>query len=163
VVNDVQTILICNTGCGEGIQSMVRITRLLYTVGNWLFLAGVLIQVFFAGMVVVASKMTWESHISLGHILSAPLLVMLITMYLGRLPGIIKKLTWLLFVTYFIQADVVIFLREGAPVLSALHPVLALIEFTLAATLAWRTWAFVRMAAATGTVANSNDNPQRMR
>jgi len=123
---------------------MVRITRLFYAVANWLFLAGVLTQVFFAGMVVVAAKMTWESHISLGHILSAPLLVMLITMYLGRLPGSVKKLTWLLFVTYLLQADVVIFLRVEAPVVSALHPVLALLEFSFGATLAWRTWHFIR-------------------
>ena len=118
--------------------------RIVYLIATWLFLAGVLTQVFLAGMVVVAGQMGWANHASLGHGLALPLLAMLVTVYLGRLPRSMKLMTWLLFVAYILQADVVIFLRSSAPVVSAFHPVLALIDFALAVTLAVRAWHIVR-------------------
>jgi hypothetical protein len=115
---------------------MIRVARFIYTGTAWLFVAGVMVQVFLAGMVVVARQISWNNHISLGHILSAPLLFMLVTMYLGRLPRRVKMLTWILFAVYAIQADVIIFMRLQAPVISAFHPVLALVDFTLGYALA---------------------------
>jgi hypothetical protein len=123
---------------------MIKGTRIVYLIASWLFLVGVLAQVFLAGMVVVAAQMGWNNHISLGHGLGLPLLVMLITAYLGRLPGSMKRLTWLLFVVYILQADVIIFLRSSAPVISAFHPVLALVDFALSLTLALRAWPLAR-------------------
>ena len=76
---------------------MNRTGRYVYLVGVWLFLAGVVIQVFLAGMVVVARQIGWSNHISLGHILAGPLLIMLISMYVGRMPGKLKWMTWALF------------------------------------------------------------------
>jgi Family of unknown function (DUF6220) len=69
---------------------MARISRFVYLLATWLFLAGVIVQVFLAGMVVVALRIGWVYHITLGHWLALPILVMLITLYLGRLPGSIK-------------------------------------------------------------------------
>ena len=79
--------------------------------------------------------------------LAGPLLFMLVTMYLGRLPDHLKRLTWLLFVVYALQADVVIFLRLQAPLVSALHPVLALFDFALGVLLARRAWALTGQPA----------------
>jgi hypothetical protein len=109
-----------------------------------LFLVGVVTQVFLAGMAVVARQMSWNNHIGLGHLLSAPLLLMLISQYPARLPGRLKKLTWLLFGVYILQADILIFLRVDAPVLSAFHPVLALADFALALALVRAAWSLVR-------------------
>ncbi len=125
---------------------MIRISRYIYLGLTWLFLAGVLTQVFFAGMVVVAVKWGWDPHITLGHTLALPLLLMLITMYLGRQLGSTKNLNWILFGVYVLQADVLIFLRIQAPVLSALHPVLALIDFALGLALARRAWSLVKQS-----------------
>jgi hypothetical protein len=119
---------------------MTRISRYVYLVFAWLFVIGVTVQVFLVGMSVVAVRMNWESHIGLGHTLSLPLILMLISMYTGRLPRQMKWMTWLLFANYFLQSDVVIFLRARAPVVSALHPVLALVDFSLGLALAWITW-----------------------
>lgn len=119
---------------------MIRISRYIYLAISWLFVVGVMTQVFLVGMIVVAVKMGWDPHIGLGHTLALPLLLMLITMYLGRLPASMKRLTWLLFGVYVLQADVLIFLRGQAPVLSAFHPVLALVDFALGLTLARRAW-----------------------
>ena len=119
---------------------MIKISRFIYLAAAWLFMVGVVTQVFLAGMVVVAGRMSWGNHIGLGHMLSAPLLVMLVTLYLGRFPGRMKRLTWLLFGVYILQADVLIFLRLQAPLVSAFHPVLALVDFALALALARQAW-----------------------
>ena len=97
---------------------MVRYSRGVYLVFVWLFIIGVLVQVFLAGMVVVSRQLGWIPHTTLGHLLSFPLVVMLVTMYLGQLPGPMKRLTWLLFVVYLLQADVLIFMRDSVPLLA---------------------------------------------
>jgi hypothetical protein len=126
----------------------MKASRIAYAVLAWLFVAGVMVQVFFAGMAVVARQWPWTNHINLGHSLAAPLLLMLLTMYLGKLPGRMKRLTWLLFAVYVLQADVLIFLRASVPVLSALHPVLALADFALGLVLAREATAVVRAGEA---------------
>jgi mercuric ion transport protein len=127
---------------------MDTVSRKIYLVAAWLFVAGVTVQVFLAGMVVVASQWGWDRHIGLGHALGLPLLVMLVTAYTGRLPRPMKWLTWGLFLVYIVQADVIIFLRGSAPVLSAFHPVLALIDFALGITLALRAGSLSQVPAA---------------
>lgn len=123
---------------------MRRIGTAAYTIFSWLFVAGVLVQVFLAGLVVVARQATWESHIGLGHSLAFPLLLMLISMYVGRMPRSVKRMTWILFAVYVVQADVVIFLRDSIPFASALHPVLALVDFALGWSLARRAWTLLK-------------------
>lgn len=125
---------------------MIKVSRYIYWIATWLFLLGVMGQVFLAGMAVVARLTGWTTHGNLGHALALPLLVMLVSAYLGHLPGKEKRLTWLLFAVYIIQADVIIFLRQDAPLVSALHPVLALVDFALALTLARRAWPLARQA-----------------
>lgn len=127
---------------------MEKISRYTYLFAACLFLAGVAVQVFLAGMVVVALQMGWNNHIGLGHMLAAPLLLMLISQYPGRLPRQMKGLTWLLFGVYVLQADVIIFLRFQAPVVAAFHPVLALVDVALGLALARRAWLLVRRAPA---------------
>ncbi|MFN2137813.1 MAG: DUF6220 domain-containing protein [Candidatus Promineifilaceae bacterium] len=117
---------------------MITLSRTFYRLAAWLFVAGVAVQVFLAGMVVVAAQWGWDRHIGLGHALGLPLLVMLVTAYTGHLPRTMKWQTWALFLVYILQADVIIFLRGSAPVISAFHPVLALIDFALGIMLALR-------------------------
>ena len=123
---------------------MTNISRIIYLAASSLFLIGVALQVFLAGMVVVALEMGWSNHRDLGHTLALPLLVMLITAYLGRLPRSMKWLTWLLFGVYIIQADVIIFMRASLPIVSAFHPVLALADCVLAVILVYQAWVLVR-------------------
>jgi hypothetical protein len=123
---------------------MEKSSRIVYLIAASLFSIGVALQVFLAGMVVVALEMGWSNHRDLGHGLALPLLVMLVTVYLGRMPRRTKWLTWLLFFVYVIQADVLIFLRSSMPVLSAFHPVLALVDVVLAVILVNLAWNAVR-------------------
>jgi hypothetical protein len=114
---------------------MSKNANLFFRLLTWLFIAGVVGQVLLAGLTVVVGQLNWEFHITLGHILALPLILMLITMYVGKADKQVKNTTWILFLTYALQADVLIFLRFNDPplsYLSALHPVLALIDFWLA-------------------------------
>ena len=113
----------------------------IYLVSAWVFLVAVIAQVLFAGLVVVARQMSWELHIGFGHMVGLPLLPMLVFMYLGKLPANMKRLTWLLFAVYFVQAEVIIFLRDTLPYVSAFHPVLALFDFAIA-------WNLIKQASA---------------
>jgi len=109
-----------------------RITLWIYAISAGLFLAGVVVQVFLAGLVVVARRAGWAYHASLGHILGLFLILMLVTMVPAKLPVRSRWQTVLLFGVYFLQADVLIFMRASAPYAAALHPVLALFDFLLA-------------------------------
>jgi hypothetical protein len=123
----------------------MKASRRIYLIFAWLFVVGVVVQVFLAGMAVVAGRWPWANHVTFGHLLAAPLLAMLIAMYVGKLPGRMKRLTWLLFAVYVLQADVLIFMRASTPVLSALHPVLALVDFALGLALARQATVIVRV------------------
>jgi hypothetical protein len=121
----------------------MKAIRGLYAVLVWLFVAGVVVQVFFAGMVVVARQMNWDYHRALGATLGLSTLLLLILVYLGRLPGRIKRFNWLLFVVLTVQV-LALSLRDRVPFLSAFHPVLALAVFTVSLSLAWRTTTVLR-------------------
>ena len=58
---------------------MTQVSRIVYLVFSSLFLIGVTLQVFLAGMVVVALQTGWGNHRDLGHALALPLLIMLVT------------------------------------------------------------------------------------
>lgn len=73
---------------------------------------------------------------------------MLIAAYVGKLPSPTKRWTWLLFATFILQAEILVFLRASVPVLSALHPPLALIEFALGVMLVGKARAFGRESVA---------------
>jgi len=109
-------------------------TNLLFRILVWLFLIAIFAQLFLAGMVAVAEELKdWSLHAALGHMLAFILIPMLIIMYVGQASREVKLLTWVLFAVWFVQVYVlVILLRESMPVASALHPVLALIDFWLA-------------------------------
>ncbi|HEY4717504.1 MAG TPA: DUF6220 domain-containing protein [Anaerolineales bacterium] len=111
-------------------ESANRLFRILV----WLFLIAIFAQLFLAGMVAVAEELKdWSLHAALGHMLAFILIPMLIIMYVGQASREVKLLTWVLFAVWFVQVYVlVILLRESMPVASALHPVLALIDFWLA-------------------------------
>jgi Family of unknown function (DUF6220) len=136
-------------------QSVFQVVYLIFTS---LFLIGVLTQVFLAGMVVVARQISWTNHVSLGHLLGLPLLVMLVSAYLGHIPRQMKHVNWLLIGVYVVQADVVIFMRSSAPLLSALHPVLALVDFALALSLLRGAWSLVRESGMTRAISTRLQN-----
>ncbi|MCZ7543274.1 MAG: hypothetical protein M5R40_06920 [Anaerolineae bacterium] len=66
-------------------------------------------------------------------------------------------LTWLSFGVYILLADILVFLRDSVPLLAALHPVMAVVLFAIAVTLARRAWRFAREPEAATTPAIDRD------
>lgn len=117
--------------------------RILYVIDAWLFPAAILVQVFFAGLSLFTRKSYWGTHDPFGHIIGfLPLLLVLLT-YLGRLQPPAKRLAWTLLGVYFVQADLLTLIHTAVPLLGALHPVLALVLFSLALTIAFQAQALV--------------------
>lgn len=121
-----------------------RIFRYLYLIAAWLFVLGILGQIYLVGLSLLGDRPSWEDHVNLGHTIGGFALLMIIFAYVGRFPRLMKRLTWLNFGIYFLIADVVIFMTDSAPKVAALHPVLAILLFPVAATLAIRITMIVR-------------------
>ena len=125
-------------------ETRVRVSRRAYAVAAWLFVVGILTQVFLIGLSLLGGQPSWQTHVGLGHGLSILALLMVVLAYAGRLPSPMKPVTWLGFALYVLLADVVIFMRELAPLVAALHPVLAVLLFGVTGFLATRAWRLVQ-------------------
>jgi len=123
--------------------------RMLYLIVAWLFPVAILVQVFLVGLSLFTTQPYWDMHTSLGHSIIGLPLLMVILAYPGRLPSSIKWLTWLAVGLTLIQTEVFAMIRTAVPTLAALHPVLALVLFALALTIAWQARTVVRASAAT--------------
>src|SRR3989440_9691720 len=123
---------------------MVKWTRILYLMAAWLFPVAILIQVFLVGLSLFTGQTYWSTHRDVGHTLAILPLLLIILAYLGRLPSGEKRLIWLQFGVYLVQAEVFAAIRADVPFLAAFHPVLALVLFALALFIALRAPTAVR-------------------
>jgi|SRR5262245_40255467 len=127
---------------------MVKWTRILYLIVAWLFPVAILIQVFLVGLSLFTGQAYWSTHRDVGHSLAVLPLLLVILAYLGRLPGSEKRLIWLQFGVYLVQAEVFAAIRDSVPLFAAFHPVLALVLFALSLIIALRAQTVVRVPAA---------------
>lgn len=114
---------------------MVRGARWLYAGLAWAFLAGLVVQVFFIGLALFAGRENIELHVSFGYLLHLSPILLLVAGAVGRVGRARLLWTLALAVTVFV-VPLVTFVRDSAPVAAALHPVLALLAFWLAITVA---------------------------
>lgn len=104
-------------------------TRIPYLAISWLFVAGVLLQAFLAGMSLLGGQPAWGAHVGLGHSLLLLGLLLLALAYIGRFQRSVKNQTWILLGIYILVAMVFAIIRGAAPMVAALHPVLAFVLF----------------------------------
>ena len=125
---------------------MVRGARYVYVGLAWLFVAGLVVQVFFAGMGIFRAS-DFEPHVNLGWILHLVPLLILAAAAVGRAGR--RRILWAaaLAVTVFVL-PIVVLSRADAPALAALHPVLAVISFWLAVVVARDATSLLRGADA---------------
>ena len=121
-----------------------RASRIGYLSLAVLFSAGVLTQVFLVGLSLLGGQPSWATHIGLGHGVGLLLPLMLVLAYLGRMPRPVKPLTWTVFGVYVLLADFVVFLRNSAPLVASLHPVLVVVLFALAIQMPIQAWRLLR-------------------
>ncbi len=107
-----------------------------YLVVAILFVLCVLLQVFLAGVSIFVSPSWWEIHKRFGESFGSLTILLLLLSIAMRPQRSIIWLTTLLVVLYSLQyVFIELASRLGVPLLSALHPVNALVIFWLAVTL----------------------------
>jgi hypothetical protein len=126
---------------------MRSIGRSVHLALAWLLVAGLVVQIFLAGLGVFKGPASFATHRDWGYLLEALPFFMLIVGLLariGRTPAIVAAAIFGL----FILQSVLVVLRTTAPEVAALHPVNGFLITFLAIVLARDAW----MARRTGTV-----------
>jgi hypothetical protein len=122
---------------------MVSGARYVYLALVWIYLAGILFQVFLAGMGLFGTTKDFEPHVGLGWILHLVPVLLLIVAAVARVG---RQLIWwnvALLVVQFVQ-PILATLRNDQPIVAAFHPVLALVIFWLALTIGLKAWRLVQ-------------------
>jgi hypothetical protein len=115
----------------------VGVAWLLYAAISSLFVAGVLVQVFFAGLGAFGADWGW--HVTFVHLLEPLPLLMIPLALVGRLSWGLRLLPFGLVVLIGLQYA----LANVAVPAAALHPVNALLLFLVSLFIARRAWAAV--------------------
>jgi hypothetical protein len=118
---------------------MRSIARSVHLAVAWLLVAGLLVQIFLAGLGVFRGPASFETHRDFGYLLELLPLVLLIVglvARLGRRPAILAAGIFGL----FILQSVFVVLRSTAPEVAALHPVNGFLITFLAIVLARDAW-----------------------
>ena len=122
---------------------LTKIFRYLYLVVIWAYLAGVIYQVYMAGLAAVAKTTGWDGHIGFG-------LLLVLTSPLPGLIGLPARLPrpagWVNLALFVCVIAQFLVLGNRDSELSALHPVLALLTFSLSWWLARAALRAVRLA-----------------
>ena len=101
---------------------MRPIARNAYVVLAWLFVAGLVTQVFLAGLGVFSNATSFATHRDFGYMLEIfPVLLLLV----GLVAGLGRRMALIAVGIFglFILQSVFVALRSSAPSLAALHPV----------------------------------------
>ncbi|HZY44862.1 MAG TPA: DUF6220 domain-containing protein [Anaerolineae bacterium] len=108
---------------------MLNVSRIIYRISAWLFFVGVVVQVFLAGLVLLAPGVSsWANHAGFGYFIGYVLLPLIVFAFVGRLTRAIKIQMGVLLLLYIVQLAL-IYLRTSVPIVSALHPVNAMLLF----------------------------------
>jgi cytochrome bd-type quinol oxidase subunit 1 len=121
------------------------VMRIVYMVILWAFIAGLLLQFFFAGLSIFVGPTCWETHVAFGRgfVVTTALLVLLALA--GRLPRRQIVMTAIFILLHVLQILLIELPgRLGAFAVSALHPVNAAVMLGLAIVLARRAWKITR-------------------
>jgi hypothetical protein len=118
---------------------MVSGARWLFLALVWLYVAGVLYQVFLAGTALFGPDRSFATHIGLGYLLHLVPILLIIVALIARVGSPLIWWTVALVVVQFIQ-PLLPMARGDLPWAAALHPVLALVIFWLGVTLGLGAW-----------------------
>jgi hypothetical protein len=113
--------------------------RRIYAALAWLFVAGLVVQVFLAGRGVFESPVEFETHRTWGFLLELFPIVLLIV---GLVAGVGRRLAVFAIVAFvlFLLQSVFVALRESSPILAALHPVNGFLILLIAIEMAREAW-----------------------
>jgi len=121
-----------------GLSVAARLARVFYAFLSVALAAGVLFQVFFAGMGAFGAD--WSYHVTLAHFLEPLPLLMVPAAFVGRLPWTLKLLPLVLVILIGAQYA----LAHAVVPAAALHPVNGFLILLMSLFIARRAWAAVR-------------------
>ena len=122
----------------SGLSVLARLARIVYAALSTIFAAGVLIQVFFAGMGAFGAN--WSYHLTFVHLLEPVPLLMVPVAFVGRLPWGLRLLPLVL--VFLIGAQYA-FAHATVPA-AALHPVNGFLILLTSLFIARRAWVTVQ-------------------
>jgi Family of unknown function (DUF6220) len=125
-------------GVRVGLSVTARLARVFYAFLSSVLAAGVLFQVFFAGMGAFGAD--WSYHVTLAQFLGFLPLLMVPAAFVGRLPWTLRLLP--LGLVFLIGAQYA--LAHGVVPAAALHPVNGFLILLTSLFIARRAWATVR-------------------
>ena len=122
---------------------MTRAARYAYLVLAWVFVAGLAIQVFFAGLGIFAGASNFETHVNFGYLLHLSPILVLAAAALSRAGR--RHWQWALaLVAAVFVIPFFVYLRSATPELAALHPVAAVVASWVALRVALNSLVAVR-------------------
>jgi len=130
---------------------MRSVARSIHLVVAWVLVAGLVVQVFLAGLGVFRGPDSFLTHRDFGYVLELLPIVLLV---LGIVAGLGRRAAVLAAIIFglFLLQSVFVVLRTDAPEVAALHPVNGFIITLLAIVLARDAWIARRTAAQAGPV-----------
>lgn len=127
---------------------MVSYARFAFVGLVWLYLAGILVQTFLAGLALFTPERDFDLHRNLGYLLHLAPIGLLIVALAGRVGREIMTWTIALLIVQGIQ-PLLPMLGDDMPWAAALHPVLVLAIFWLGLTLGLKAWRLFRSMTST--------------
>lgn len=119
---------------------MVGIARVVHHVIAWLLVAGLVVQVFLAGLGVFAGASNFATHRDTGYMLEILPFLLAIAAAVGRLGWRQIVLAAVIFGLFLVQSILILF-RDSIPAIAALHPVNGFVIVYLAVAVARGAWA----------------------
>ena len=128
---------------------MNRTLLQVHAVAAWVFVASIIVQVLLIGLAIpeLGGSNDFSAHMNVGYWIGLIVLVELLTAVIARAGRTSISTSLGLLVLYVVQTSLPAF-KGSMPWISALHPVLALVLFTMAAWYARRAWRASSVAAA---------------
>ena len=118
----------------------MRLIRRAHLVVAWAFVAGVILQVFLAGLGVFDSPARFVDHVTWGYTLEILPVLLLVLAAIGRLGRRQVIFAAALFGMFILQSILVV-LRADLPMVAALHPVNGFAILFLGTVAAREAWA----------------------
>ena len=137
---------------------MVRASRFMYVILAWAFVLGLVVQVFLIGLGLFGDPGMRAVHASFGWVLHLFPLLVLVFAFLSRAGSSHWQWALALTIVVFLVPIFAIF-RDSSSALAALHPVSAVIAFTLAVVVAFNSLRAWRSPLPTGHAAGSIGGP----
>jgi len=117
-------------------SGLIHWSRLAVVALAWLFAAGVVVQIFLAGLSLFESASRWDDHAAFGRSLGLIPIPLILVALIGRLPVRLTVMTAVLLVLYGVQYALAN-IDEGY--VAALHPVNAFVLFGLSVQIGSQT------------------------